>query len=141
MSINTVPKNINNKGNLIIDNGDSGDKSTKVTTCSLINGGILKDTSGSLSVNKTFINSGYIWLGYVSRFDSLLTFEASKTGIQNSDTIDVSGTNVTVNVPNTGGGCICGDSISTDLSIDTDYSLYQTFWMESSGSCLIYHEY
>ncbi|CCD26291.1 uncharacterized protein NDAI_0H01170 [Naumovozyma dairenensis CBS 421] len=138
MSIDIVARNINNKGNLIIDNGDSGDTSTKVTIGSLINSGFLrmnlKDSSESFSVTKNFINSGYILLGHVSEFDSLLTFEAPKTGIQNNGTIDVSGTNVTINAPITGGGCIYGNSMGTDLTIDTDYSLDQTFWMESSGT-------
>ncbi|CCD26057.2 uncharacterized protein NDAI_0G02800 [Naumovozyma dairenensis CBS 421] len=101
MSLNIVAKNINNKGNLIIDNEDSGDKSTMVTIGSLNNGGYLrmnlKDNTEYLSVQASLIDNGYISLCHINNYYDKLTFKkySRVDDMQNTGTTDVSGTNVT----------------------------------------------
>ncbi|CCD24908.1 uncharacterized protein NDAI_0E00920 [Naumovozyma dairenensis CBS 421] len=138
MSIDILATNIENKGNLIIDNGVAGDKTTTVKVASLDNSGNLlidlKDSMESLTVTNSFVNTGYMSLSHVTLqgYDGVFTFKGPTSGITNSGTIDVSGTNITIDYPISGGGCIYGNEWRTDLTVNTNYQHDQTFWMQKS---------
>ncbi|CCD26073.2 uncharacterized protein NDAI_0G02960 [Naumovozyma dairenensis CBS 421] len=136
ISINIAGSSLNNKGKLIIDNGPIGTASTLIKLATLTNSGYLRgrlnDGSDGLTVTDSFINTGYIWLGYSGNVFGSFTINPPNTGIQNSGTISFTDSNVTINFPVTGGGCMVGSTSRDTFAVNTDYSIDQTIYLTST---------
>ncbi|CCD25957.2 uncharacterized protein NDAI_0G01810 [Naumovozyma dairenensis CBS 421] len=138
MSISLDAGTLNNKadGRLVISNGINSGQTSSVNLNTLNNEGYLrmelKDDGETFAVSDSFVNSGFIALKPVNPTDwVVLGLTTPSTGIVNSGTIDVSGTDVIFDHPITGGGCVMASGHS-QMVINTDYENDQTFWLGDS---------